>query len=83
MLNWLIPACHSDQARSGVSMPPCVIIVMYFTWIALLTADTSSSRSRRSVGSPPVNVTIIGLKNRDASAKLLSSCSFASVGVFQ
>ena len=31
MLNWLIPAFHRDSARSGVSIAPCVIIVMYST----------------------------------------------------
>jgi hypothetical protein len=83
MLNELIPAFQIASARSGVSMPPWVISVMYLKRTARSTAEITSSRSRRSVGSPPVNVTIIGLKCRAASAKLFSSVAFADDSVFQ
>ena len=31
MLNWLTPASQSDRARSGVSIAPCVMSVMYLS----------------------------------------------------
>lgn len=83
MLNWLTPASHSERPRSGDSMPPCVISVMYLRRIASRTDATRSSRSFRSNGSPPVNVTSIGLKNRAASAQRSVSVSRSDDGVFQ
>ena len=57
--------------------------VTYFRRMDRTTAATKSSRSDRSVGSPPVNVTIIGLKYRAASAKLFNSAARADGGVRQ
>ena len=68
MLNWLMPAFHSDRARSVVSIAPCVNSVRYLSRTARLTVETRSSRSRRISGSPPVNATIMGEKYRAASA---------------
>jgi len=62
MLNWLIPDFHSERARSADSIPPWVMSVMYLRLIALFTAETMSSRSRRNVGSPPVKVDEHGIE---------------------
>jgi hypothetical protein len=78
-----MPAFHSDTARSGVSIPPWVSSVTYLSLTAPLTAETIVSRSRRSVGSPPVKVMSIGLKKRAASAKEASSLALAEGSVFQ
>ena len=78
-----MPDSRSATARSGVSIAPWVMSVTYLSRTAAFTAATSSSRSRRSSGSPPVKVTSIGLKKRAASANDCSSSAFASAGVFQ
>ena len=83
MLNWFTPARHSESARSGVSIAPCVMSVMYLTRMARATDATRSSRSDLSSGSPPVNVTSMGLKKRAASAKLAASVARVAGSVFQ
>jgi len=70
-------------ARSADNIAPCVINVTYLRLMDRSTSATKSSRSRRSVGSPPVKVTSIGLKKRAASEKLLSSMARVDGSVFQ
>jgi hypothetical protein len=50
---WSSPASLSCAARSGVKRVPAVTSVEYRP--AARPAATSSSRSRRSIGSPPVS----------------------------
>ena len=49
----------------------------------VVSVSTRSSRSLLNVGSPPVNVTTIGLKNLAAAAKEFISLALADASVFQ
>jgi hypothetical protein len=83
MLNWFTPASHSERARSGVSIPPCVMSVTYLRRTAAFTPGDERlevAPQQRLAARPRDEHRV---EEARASANVVSSSRRASAGVFQ